>query len=127
MTPDRGQTGRAAGELPPGRPADLANLIAYQDGAVVSRVLLRRGGGSVTLFAFDVGQELSEHTTPFDALVAVLDGAMDASIGGQSVHVEQGETVLFPANVPHAVTATGRFRMLLTMIRDHVGTERTQE
>jgi quercetin dioxygenase-like cupin family protein len=91
--------------------------VAYQDGAVVSRVILKKGTGNVTLFAFARGQELSEHTTPFDALVHVLDGVAEITVGGQPHTVRSGEMILMPGNVPHALKATERFKMVLTMIR----------
>ncbi len=103
--------------LPPARPIRLATLLDYAPGAVVSRALVKAGGGSVTLFAFDVGQELSEHTAPFDALVEVLDGEVDLTIGGAPVPARAGETVLMPAGVPHALRARSAFKMLLTMVR----------
>jgi len=103
--------------LPPARPVRLATLLDYAPGAVVSRVLAKASGGSVTLFAFEVGQELSEHTAPFDALVEVLDGEVELVIGGVPVLAQAGETVLMPADVPHAVKARTRFKMLLTMVR----------
>lgn len=89
----------------------------YQEGAVVSRTLLKRGGGTVTLFAFDQGQSLSEHTTPLDAIAHVLEGEALVTIAGSSIAVRSGEMVLMPANQPHAVYATSRFKMLLSMIR----------
>jgi quercetin dioxygenase-like cupin family protein len=92
-------------------------LSAYQEGAVVSRTLLKRGGGSVTLFAFDEGQSLSEHTTPFDAIAQVLEGEALITIAGKPLTVPAGHMVLMPANQPHAVAAPKRFKMLLTMIR----------
>lgn len=94
-----------------------ADLVDYQEGAIVSRVLLRAPTGSVTLFAFDAGQELSEHTTPFDALVHVVDGEADIVISGRDHRVTNGEMIIMPANDPHAVKAPARFKMLLTMIR----------
>jgi quercetin dioxygenase-like cupin family protein len=95
----------------------LAELLQYQDGSIVSRVLLKNKGGTVTLFAFDVGEGLSEHTAPFDALVVVTDGEADVEIAGESFRVRQGETIILPANRPHAVKAVSRFKMLLIMIR----------
>jgi quercetin dioxygenase-like cupin family protein len=89
----------------------------YQEGAVVSRTLLKRGGGTVTLFAFDQGQSLSEHTTPLDAIVHVLEGEALITIAGVALTVTAGEMILMPANQPHAVHAPSRFKMLLTMIR----------
>jgi quercetin dioxygenase-like cupin family protein len=95
----------------------LVDLLQYQDGSVVSRVLLKNKGGTVTLFAFDVGEGLSEHTAPFDALVMVTDGEVAIEIAGESFTVRQGETIILPANRPHALRAVTRFKMLLTMIR----------
>jgi len=95
----------------------LAELLQYQDGAIVSRVLLKNKGGTVTMFAFDVGEGLSEHTAPFDALVIVTDGEAEIEIAGESFTVRQGETIVMPANQPHAVRAATKFKMLLVMIR----------
>lgn len=95
----------------------LSELLQYQDAAIVSRVLLKNKGGTVTLFAFDVGEGLSEHTAPFDALVLVTDGEADIEIAGAGFKVKQGETITLPANQPHAVKAATRFKMLLIMIR----------
>jgi quercetin dioxygenase-like cupin family protein len=95
----------------------LVDLLQYQDGSIVSRVLLKNKGGTVTLFAFDVGEGLSEHTAPFDALVVVTDGEADIEIAGESFRVRQGETIILPANRPHALRAATRFKMLLIMIR----------
>ena len=92
-------------------------LGAYQDGAVVSRTLLKRAGGTITLFAFDEGQSLSEHTAPFDAVAHVLEGHADISISGTPLRVSAGEMVLMPANQPHALHAPTRFKMLLVMMR----------
>ncbi|MGC8551459.1 MAG: cupin domain-containing protein [Phycisphaerae bacterium] len=96
----------------------VAELIAPQAGAVVSRVLLKRKGGNVTLFAFDVGQELSEHTAPFDALVQVLEGEAKITIAGNPIMVRAGEVLLLPAGKPHSVYAQMELRMLLTMVRE---------
>lgn len=98
-------------------PAELLSLIATQSGAVVSRVLLNKPGGTVTLFAFDAGEGLSEHTAPFDALVQVLEGEADIRIGTREHVVKSGQILLLPANVPHALAARAAFKMLLTMIR----------
>ncbi len=106
-----------AGGLAPATPAQLAELVAYQPGAVVSRTLLQRQGGTLTVFAFEQGQALSEHTAPFDALVQVLEGETELVIGGRAVRVAQGQIALMPANVPHSVLAVQRFKMLLSMIR----------
>lgn len=95
----------------------VANLLQYQDDSIVSRVLLKNNGGTVTLFAFDAGEGLSEHTAPFDALVVVLDGDAEIEIEGESFKVAKGETITLPANRPHAVKAAVRFKMLLIMLR----------
>jgi quercetin dioxygenase-like cupin family protein len=95
-------------------------LVAYQAGAVVSREIVKKKTGSVTAFAFDKDQGLSEHTAPFDALVHVLDGTAEISIGGEPRAVTQGELLLMPANIPHALKAVERFKMLLVMIREPV-------
>ncbi|MDP2977000.1 MAG: cupin domain-containing protein [Anaerolineales bacterium] len=95
----------------------LADLISYQEGAIVSRVILKAEAGNVTLFAFDEGQELSQHTAPFDALVHVLDGEVEIKISGQPFQLKTGEAIIMPANDPHAVKATKKFKMLLTMIK----------
>ena len=99
------------------RVKELVDLLRYQDSSIVSRVLLKNKGGTVTLFAFDIGEGLSEHTAPFDALVFVTEGTADIEISGESFTVKQGETIILPANLPHAVKAVTRFKMLLTMIR----------
>ena len=96
---------------------NIADLAKYQEGAVVSSQILRAETGNVTLFAFDKGQELSEHSTPFDALVQVLDGKVVILISGKSYMMESGQSIILPADEPHAVKATEEFKMLLTMIR----------
>jgi quercetin dioxygenase-like cupin family protein len=95
----------------------VLDVIAYQEGAVVSRTLLKRTAGTVTAFAFDEGQGLSEHTAPFDALAHVLEGDADITIAGTAHRLSAGEMILMPANQPHALTARTPFKMLLTMIR----------
>jgi len=97
--------------------ANLADLIAYQEGSVVSRTIIDKKAGTVTLFAFDESQGLSEHTAPYDALVYLLDGEADVVISGKPVRLKKGEITIMPANEPHALTAVTRFKMLLTMIR----------
>ncbi len=96
---------------------NMAELVSYQDGSVVSRQITKADAGNVTLFAFDAGQELSEHTAPFDALVHVVEGEAEIVISGKSFHLKNGEAIVMPADEPHAVKATGQFKMLLTMIR----------
>jgi quercetin dioxygenase-like cupin family protein len=100
------------------RASALTDLVDVAQGAIVSRVLAKSSGGNVTLFAFDRGQGLSEHTAPFDALVQVVDGTLDLTIGGQEVRLQAGEIVRMPANVPHALHAGEASRMVLTMLRD---------
>jgi quercetin dioxygenase-like cupin family protein len=96
------------------RSIDLAD---YQKGAVVSRTIIDKEAGTVTFFAFDEGQGLSEHTAPFDALVYLLDGEAEVVISGKSFRLKAGEMVIMPANNPHALKAIARFKMILTMIR----------
>ncbi len=100
-----------------GRAIDLGSLIDYQPGAVVSRVIVKQKTGNVTVFAFDQGEGLSEHTAPFDAMVQVLEGTAEIRIDQQPMQVSAGQTVIMPANHPHALAAVTRFKMLLTMIR----------
>jgi quercetin dioxygenase-like cupin family protein len=104
-------------EMPAAAPVPPLGLAGYQEGAVVSRVLLKRAGGTITLFAFDEAQSLSEHTAPFDAVAQVLEREAEITIAGTALKVAAGELVLMPANQPHAVHARTRFKMLLTMIR----------
>ena len=98
-------------------PQSLADMVAYQQGAIVSRTLLNQKGGSVTLFAFDAGERLSEHTAPYDALVYVLEGETNVTVMGKVHRVRAGEVLLLPAHQPHAVDAVTPFKMLLVMIR----------
>ena len=95
----------------------LPGLVNYQDGSVVSRVVLKREKGNITIFAFDEGQGLSEHTSPFDALVQAVEGAAEVTVAGAPIAVKAGDVVLLPAEKPHAVKAITRFKMVLTMIR----------
>ena len=104
-------------EMPAAALVSPSGLAAYQEGAVVSRTLLKRAGGTITLFAFDEGQSLSEHTAPFDAVAQVVEGEADLTVAGTVLRASAGEMVLMPANQPHAVQARTRFKMLLTMIR----------
>ena len=96
---------------------DLQELAQYQSGAVVSRTVVDKPTGTVTVFAFDEGQGLSEHTAPFDAMVQLLDGEAEVTIQGKPFRLSEGDVLIMPANKPHALTATKRFKMLLTMIR----------
>jgi len=104
-------------KMPTGKVLDLAELVGYAEASIVSRTLVENKAGTVTLFAFDAGQGLSEHTAPFDALVSVLDGEGQFTLGGKANKLVTGQVLLMPANVPHAVKATKRFKMLLTMLR----------
>ena len=101
----------------PSDPCSLRELSDYQAGSIVSRTLMEKSTGTITLFAFDKDQGLSEHPAPFDALVQVVDGEVQLTIGGEAIHATAGQLVLMPANVPHAVLAKKRLTMLLTMIR----------
>jgi quercetin dioxygenase-like cupin family protein len=103
--------------ISPSQVTGLADLVDYQDGSIVSRQIMKSGAGNVTLFAFDAGEQLSEHTTPFDALVQVVDGQAEIRIAGKPFVLGAGEIILMPANVPHAVIAAGRFKMMLTMLQ----------
>ncbi|MEI8175781.1 MAG: cupin domain-containing protein [Candidatus Omnitrophota bacterium] len=100
-----------------GRALDLSKLAEYQPGAVVSREILNKGIGTLTVFAFDAGQGLSEHTAPFDATVYIVDGEASITIDGKAHTVKKGELVIMPAGRPHSLKALERFKMLLIMIR----------
>ena len=100
-----------------GTPFHLANFVDYSDDSVVSKTLLKKNTGNLTLFAFDAGQGLSEHTAPFDAVVYILDGHARITIGGTPLNVGEGEMLIMPANISHALHAEERFKMLLVMIR----------
>lgn len=104
-------------EMPAAEVTRLTDLVNYQEGSVVSRTVVNRASGTVTLFAFDEGQGLSEHTAPFDAIAHVLDGEAEITVFGKPLRATSGEAVLLPANQPHALKARGKFKMLLTMIR----------
>jgi quercetin dioxygenase-like cupin family protein len=97
---------------------DITNLVQYQTGTIVSRTLIKKPTGTVTIFAFDAGQELSEHTAPFDALVLVLDGEAEICISGQPMHLSAGQLIIMPADKPHAVKAVKQFKMMLVMVRE---------
>ena len=97
----------------------VENLIKYQENAVVSREIIRKETGTVTIFAFDKGEGLSEHTAPFDAMVQVVDGKAEIIISGSKNVVKKGEMIIMPANDPHALNAIERFKMVLTMIRSN--------
>lgn len=95
----------------------LSELVDYQEGSIVSRTIIDKRAGTATLFAFDRGQGLSEHTAPFDALAIILEGGAEVSVSGRPFRLAQGDAILMPANEPHAVRALDRFKMLLVMIR----------
>ena len=103
--------------LAPAQVAEAPEIVQYQDGAVVSREIVKKPTGTVTIFAFDEGQGLSEHTAPFDALAQVVEGDAEITIPGQPHRVQDGEMILMPAGQPHALKALTRFKMILTMIR----------
>jgi len=96
---------------------NMKDLVSYQTGSVVSRTLIGKSAGTVTVFAFDSGQGLSEHTAPFDAMVQIIDGTADITIEGALFKVKQGEMIIMPANRPHALKANEKFKMILIMIR----------
>ena len=98
-------------------PQELEKLIDYQTGSVVSKTIIKKPSGTVTLFAFDKGETLSEHTTPFDALVYLVDGEAEITIGGKVNLVRKGEMIIMPANKPHAIKAKEKFKMMLVMIK----------
>jgi quercetin dioxygenase-like cupin family protein len=99
------------------QPAKLNTLIDYQEGSVVSRTIIDKTAGTITVFAFDKGEGLSEHTTPYDALVYIIEGEAEVTIAGKPLRLKQGGLTIMPANQPHAVSAPTRFKMLLAMIR----------
>jgi quercetin dioxygenase-like cupin family protein len=100
-----------------GKSQELVSLIEYSHDSIVSKTILDTPAGTITLFAFDKGQKLSEHTAPYNAVVQVLDGSARLTIGGKNVTVPAGQIIIMPANVPHSVVAKEKFKMLLTMIR----------
>ncbi len=111
-------TDKSSGKLELSKTYRLEDLVEYSDGSVVSRLIAKTKTATVTLFSFDAGQALSEHSAPFDAIVQVLDGEVELVIGGKSIISKKGELVIMPANIPHAVNAVARFKMLLTMLRE---------
>jgi len=100
-----------------GKVAKMSELVEYHLGSIVSRTIIDKAEGTITLFAFEKGQGLSEHTAPFDAMVYILDGAAEVTISGKPLHLKQGEMVIMPANEPHALRATNRFKMMLVMVK----------
>jgi len=103
--------------VPVSEPLGLAAMVEYSDGSIVSKEIMKNDAGGITLFAFDAGQGLSEHSAPFDAFVQVLGGKATLTIGGKEVEAVPGQAVIMPANVPHAVDAKERFKMMLVMIK----------
>ena len=100
------------------QPVTIEDAIEYASDSVVSKMLIKKDTGNLTLFAFDKGQSLSEHTAPFDAAVLILDGTAEIIIGGKSFPLKAGEFIVMPADIPHAVKASEKFKMLLTMIKE---------
>ena len=105
------------GELK-GKVLNFRNLVNYAEGTVASRMIISRKAGNITLFSFDENEGLSEHTAPYDAVVTILEGECEVWIAGQTYRMKEGETIIFPANVPHALSAITKFKMSLTMIRE---------
>jgi len=101
-----------------GKLFDPADIIVWQDGSVVSRTIIVKKCGTITLFAFDVAEGLSEHTAPFDAVVQVLEGEVEITIAGERSRLVKGQMIIMPANLPHAVQALTKFKMMLTMIHE---------
>jgi quercetin dioxygenase-like cupin family protein len=104
--------------IEPGTPIDLASFTEYSPNSVVSKIIAKNKAGNITYFAFDEGEELSEHTTPFNAIVQVIDGEVELTIGGAPVTVSAGQIAMMPADIPHAVKAVKRFKMILTMLKE---------
>jgi quercetin dioxygenase-like cupin family protein len=101
-----------------GKVLALKDLVSYQDGTVASRMLVNKKAGSITVFSFDENEGLSEHKAPYDAVVTIIDGECEVWVAGQTSPMKEGQTIVFPANVPHALSATTKFKMTLTMIRE---------
>jgi quercetin dioxygenase-like cupin family protein len=101
-----------------GRVLQLRDLVSYNEGTVASRMIISRKAGNITLFSFDENEGLSEHTAPFDAVVTILEGECEVWVSGQTFLMKEGETIIFPANVPHALSAITKFKMSLTMIKE---------
>jgi quercetin dioxygenase-like cupin family protein len=110
-------TGQSSSENLLAQALEMAGLISYQKGAVVSKTIINKKTGTVTLFAFDDGQGLSEHTAPYDALVSIIEGEALVTISGKEIRVRQGEMIIMPADKPHSLLALGPYKMLLIMIR----------
>jgi quercetin dioxygenase-like cupin family protein len=110
--------GRECGKLEKSKVIELDSAIEYSDASIVSKTLVENKGGTLTLFAFDGGQGLSEHSAPFDAIVQLIDGKAEFTVGGEALKLSKGEFIVMPANIPHAVKATEKFKMLLTMFKE---------
>lgn len=117
MTGTPGAPDRKRDELK-GKVLSLKDLVQYQDGTVASRMIINRKAGSITLFSFDESEGLSEHTAPYDATVTILEGECEVWVQGTTTKMRAGETIIFPANVPHALSAITKFKMMLVMIRE---------
>lgn len=104
-------------KVPPGSPMALGEMVQYQEGSIVSRILLQDKTGTLTVFSFDAGQALSEHTVPFNAFIQVLDGVAGVRVGDKTSQVKAGEIILMPGGVPHEVSAPERFKMLLILFK----------
>jgi quercetin dioxygenase-like cupin family protein len=101
-----------------GKVLQLKDLVNYNEGTVASRMIISRKSGNITIFSFDENEGLSEHTAPFDAVVTILDGECEVWVSGQTYPMKEGDTIIFPANVPHALSAITKFKMSLTMIKE---------
>ena len=101
-----------------GKVLSLKDVVAYQDGTVASRMIINKKAGSITVFSFDENEGLSEHTAPYDAVVTIIDGECEVWVAGETLQMKEGQTIIFPANVPHALSAITKFKMTLTMIRE---------
>ena len=101
-----------------GKVLQLKELVKYAEGTVASRVIISRPAGNITLFSFDENEGLSEHSAPYDAVVTILEGECEVWVAGQTSRMKEGETIIFPANVPHALSALTKFKMTLVMIRE---------
>lgn len=106
--------------IPPAEALELSGLISYTEGGIASRVITQSGGGNVTLFAFDEGQELSEHASPYEVLIEVLEGSLNLTVGGTRVRAASGTVIRIPANDPHALESPGRSKMMLVMLGGRV-------
>jgi len=109
----------ASNEFEKGKPFSFNDSVDYSEGGIVSKTVLKKETGNISLFSFDKGEALSEHTAPFDAMIQVVDGKGEIIIGGKSNLLETGQTIIMPANIPHAVKAVEKFKMVLTMIKSN--------